>query len=108
MEAFKYLQSLLRYMGILQYDDTNRGRAFTFILNCVYMGLFASFFLTTLCYFIYSAKTFVDFSENVIFLACSLLNIVWYSNFIYRRYEYVILFIELDTIISKSMYNIYA
>lgn len=102
MKCFAKLQTLLYKMGIVQIDRSRRTVIFTIILSCCILGVYVQLFVSTICCLAFEAQPIEKFLENIIFTLLSLLNIFWYSNFMYQKGKYASFFIDLDRMVSTS------
>lgn len=102
MKTFNLLKSYMQGLGIFQRDPNRSGKIFNLFLNCVYFGISIIFLITTLWYFSFTAQTLTEYSKSFYFMTFSLVMLVWYPTFLWKRDQYATLFDDFDAIVKRS------
>lgn len=72
-----------------------------FLLICCVLAYLAS----VLCYLLFEAQTFGEFSESGLFFSVTILRVVVYFIALMKKSDLPALFMDLETIIAKSELN---
>lgn len=90
-------------LGILRREPN--GKSIGIILNCVFIVIFIIYLLLTNYFFMFTAKTFAEYSESSAFVLGSMLTLWWYIVYLWQREKYVRLIDDLDEIMEKRECN---
>lgn len=102
METFELLKKYFRFLGSTHQDANLYEKLSGVAVICSLLGIYLVYILTTLWFFAFEAKTFMERAESLYYLLSSLSMFVWYVNIVWQKSEHKSLFDELDKIIAKS------
>lgn len=102
MKTFNLLKSYMQDLGIFQRSPNRSGKIFNLFLNCVYFGISIIFSITTFWYFSFTAQTLTEYSKCFYFMTFSLVMLVWYPTFLWKRDQYATLFVDFNAIVKRS------
>lgn len=102
---FENLQKCLRFLGIYQpksLQKLNQNR----LWNTFYVLLLLSFLFSTLWFFIFEEKSFIDFVKSVCVVIIAILNCFTYSILLLQKSRFFRLFDEITRVIKKREFNL--
>lgn len=121
MENLSILKSYLRWMGILQFKNTIdlfggrfrilpknfhifrlKPKIVSVILNFILITINLTYLPSVICYLIFDANTFREYTTGVFFLQCSIFFNSWYLFILWQKNQYFTLLNNLDNIIQTS------
>lgn len=103
---FKMVLRILRKQmisyGILESDSTRSGEMPIVAKNCFFLGVFATFFVSTYWYVVSDAQEPIEYAKGFYFTITSATYLLAYSYMAWRRREFRDLIEDLDSIVQRS------
>lgn len=107
MKPFDTLLRLMHMMGLFQEDKSSRNKFIRIILNCVVIGIFLIYIVSTIWYFLFTAQKFTEYTECVYYITCALAMPVFYLTFLWQGKEFNRFLTELNEIIESSEFKLW-
>lgn len=106
MDFFGNLQKDLWILGIYQPEPSKKLKLFIWNIFCII--LLCSLFLSTLWYFIFVEKPFIELVKSIYVVMVAFLNFFNFSTFLLQKSKFSRLFDDTKRVIQKSKYKVIA
>lgn len=96
--SFSLLKYYMRLMGLMRSNFKKHSLA----LNIILISFLINFFVSTLWFFLATAKTFIEYSKCFYYMISQLLVLLWHFIYFWYGREYVRVFTDFDAIVERS------
>lgn len=106
MQIFQTLKKNLRLLGILYFESNHQrfwnANRINFLQHFLILSIQTFYFLSTISFFMFEAKTFDEYIDGFLFVSSSTLHLTLYSVLTWQKAKINKLIISLDALVQRS------